>query len=116
LRVKCVRRRIGVRPSATIAAVAVASKVEMIEVLVRGDFDAILGTRESAELEFKESAYNAEHDLASLIADVASFANDVGGIIVLGVRTAVDTATAGEIVSAVPGIKQAAASGDSYQK
>jgi hypothetical protein len=45
------------------------------------------GTREYADLDFKQEPYgNGDEDRRELAADIAAFANDRGGVIVIGIR------------------------------
>lgn len=60
--------------------------------------DAILGTAECEWLDFKRDLYDLDRPKGkrSLVADVAAFANNVGGVVLLGVRAAKDETTRDE--------------------
>lgn len=87
-----------------------SSRTELFEVLARGEFDRIGGTPESEWLDFKEKP----HDLISrrgqrgLIADLAMFANHIGGVLVCGVQTTQSLETNREEASAVVGVVRSA--------
>src|SRR5260370_40605430 len=68
---------------------SVGSQGELVEVLVRGDFERLLGTEESSWVEFKRDPYHLKtpRDCWELAKDVAAFANHQGGTIVIGVAT-----------------------------
>jgi hypothetical protein len=69
--------------------VAVATRSELIEVLAdQSAHDRIKGTSEGPWLDFKRDAYDLDRPKGrrDLISDVAAFANDQGGIVLLGVR------------------------------
>lgn len=78
---------------------AVETQTELIRRLSEGDFEAILGTRETSWLDFKEKP----HDLDSrkgrrdLVADCAAFANFRGGVILCGVREGIDEGSAATV-------------------
>lgn len=65
------------------------SREEILGLLKAATFDALIGTLESEQVDFKEQPYllDSEHQKYCLIEDVASFANRQGGIIVVGCQT-----------------------------
>ena len=97
---------------------AAASRVELLEVLARGQFDEILGTAEGQQIEFKEHAYNLASPKGGrdLVADVAAFANARGGVVVLGIRTSSDPTSQQELASVVRGINTSSVDDDAYDK
>jgi hypothetical protein len=80
---------------------AVETQVDLLHALEQGDYQSILGTAESEEIDFKEAPYplDSPRQKWELAKDVAAFANTRGGLIVIGFRTQraemllVDTAT-----------------------
>jgi schlafen family protein len=60
-----------------------------LELLEAGRGNAIIGTRESQQIEFKQTPYrlDEERQKFELAKDVSALANASGGIVVLGVRT-----------------------------
>ena len=63
---------------------------ELLEVLDRADFDAIVGTSETAEIDFKQTPYRAGEpaEAFELAKDVTALANTAaGGLLVLGFKT-----------------------------
>lgn len=77
----------------------VDSKTEMIEALTRSEHERILGTSESEWLDFKIEPYQLDtaKGRRDLIADAASFANHLGGVILVGVRTKRSESSAAEV-------------------
>ena len=81
---------------------AVQNYVELLRELERGGFDAVLGTTECEDIEFKQAPYRLKErsEKWELAKDVAALANQRGGVIVVGFKTErrqnqlVDTATA----------------------
>ncbi len=67
----------------------VGSIIELIEALTQGDFDRVIGTPESAWLDFKQAPYQLTTPTGrwKLAKDVGAFANGTGGVIVIGYRT-----------------------------
>lgn len=72
---------------------AVASQVELLSSLENGDFENIIGTPESYWVDFKRAQYAtisgrlqklSEHGKSELCKDVAAFANNKGGVILIG--------------------------------
>jgi len=96
--------------------VTVATKVELVEVLARGEFGTIIGTAENASIEFKSTAYSlgSHRSGRDLIADVASFANGRGGIILVGVKTARDPANQQDTATSVRGVDRGAVDINAY--
>jgi hypothetical protein len=93
---------------------------EVVACLARGVFDEFIGKAEGSQVDFKKAAYNLEigKDQIDFVADIASFANARGGILVLGVETGRAGAD-GEMLeraTKVVGLKRAGVSLDSYQK
>src|SRR5438552_2652396 len=72
-----------------ITTMAVSTRVELMEALVAHQFDRLVGTVESDWVDFKEQPYDLSTPAGKweLAKDVAAFANQQGGCIVLGVRT-----------------------------
>lgn len=85
---------------------AVDSLHELFEVLGRGDMDEIVGTAESASIEFKSAPYQLDtpRGRRDLCADVAAFANGMGGVILIGVRTERTEGTQEEVAQNVRGV------------
>ena len=83
---------------------------EALAVLAGGDFEQFIGVPEGLEVEFKAEPYQIEHDSQrfELAKDVSALANAVGGVIVIGARTARDDEgrflTAGGRVLSVTGV------------
>ncbi len=71
---------------------AVDNQNDLLLALQRGDYDLVLGTAESEQIDFKEAPYQLElpRQRWELAKDVASFANSRGGVIVFGFRTSRD--------------------------
>jgi hypothetical protein len=65
------------------------SKEQIKASLEAKTFHELLGTIETEEVDFKDQPYplDSEHQKYCLIDDIASFANHIGGIIVIGCRT-----------------------------
>lgn len=68
---------------------AIASLVQLVEVLSRGEFDRLVGTPEGQEFDFKSAPYLMDdpRNQWELAKDVAAFANSGGGCIVVGCQT-----------------------------
>ena len=71
---------------------AVDNQHELLLALERRDYDSILGTAESEQIDFKEAPYQLDSPRQrwELAKDVAALANARGGLIVLGFRTSRD--------------------------
>lgn len=80
---------------------AVETQVDLLHALEQGEYESVLGTAESEEIDFKEAPYQLDSPRQKweLAKDIAGFANTRGGVIVIGYRTQraeallVDTAT-----------------------
>ena len=79
----------------------VASPGELLRSLEAADYDAVLGTRESDELDFKEQPYQLGHDYGKweLCKDVAALANANGGCLVIGYAVKRDPEDIAEVAS-----------------
>ena len=86
---------------------AAANKQELLDLLARGDFDGVIGTQEGELIDFKSHAYNLDSPKGrrDLVADVATFANARGGVIVMGVETMREPESRVEKASTVVGVK-----------
>ena len=62
---------------------------EVLAILGKGNFDQIIGSIESETLDFKREPYqlNTTKQKLELTKDVSAFANNVGGVILMGVNT-----------------------------
>ncbi len=62
---------------------------EVLAILGEGDFDCIIGTIESETLDFKREPHqlNTTKQKLELAKDVSAFANNAGGVILMGVNT-----------------------------
>ena len=91
---------------------------EVIEVLQSGGFDALKGTVEDGQVEFKGSLYQLSNDAlkCELAKDVSALANSEGGIIVLGVRTSQDQLSPVEYVDECRPFDQTLFNADQYGK
>lgn len=67
----------------------VTGPVDLKDALGKGDFDRILGTRESTWIDFKKEPYRLDRFKGrwEYVEDVAALANANGGCLVIGVRT-----------------------------
>lgn len=76
---------------------------DVLEKLLVGQFDALIGLPESEWLEAKPSPYvlDTTKQKLELAKDVSALANAVGGVLVLGFDTVRDPLTATEHISAV---------------
>jgi hypothetical protein len=87
-----------------------ASRVEIIELLAKGDFAGLIGVQEDRHLDFKGSGQPYDLETAKgkrdLVADIAAFANAQGGIILLGVGTQLDPHHQIEFADEVSGVRQ----------
>src|SRR6266511_6297104 len=65
---------------------SVGSPGELLTALARGDYDAIPGTPEADNLDFKEQPYRLDQEKSKwhLCTDVAALANTNGGCLVVG--------------------------------
>jgi hypothetical protein len=80
----------------------VESQGQLIRALTEEEYDRVLGTSEGFWLDFKQAPYQLDqaHERWELAKDVGAFANETGGLIVIGFRTersptlGIDTATA----------------------
>ena len=70
------------------ANLAVQNYVDLLLALENGNFDLVLGTAESDDIEFKQGAYLLDQPRQKweLAKDVAALANSRGGTIVVGFR------------------------------
>lgn len=93
------------------------SRRDVLEALASGRFETMLDVDEGPQLDFKERAYDLEgpKGLRDLVADVASFANSRGGVIVLGARTTRDPTTRREFVAAFPGVASESVDDERYR-
>lgn len=68
---------------------SLSGPAEVLAALEEGKASELIGTPETAQIDFKESAYNlnAEKGKWELAKDVAGLANLAGGVLVVGVRT-----------------------------
>ena len=85
---------------------AALSNTEIIEILTRGEFQKLVGVEESETLDFKELYSKQNPSMpADLVADVASFANSGGGIIVEGVKCEKSETSRIEVVDEIVGVE-----------
>jgi hypothetical protein len=90
-----------------------------VVVIARSDrFSELLGVRESDQVDFKSGSYDldSKRGKRDLAADVASLANARGGVIVLGVGTAVHQSERVEVASEFVGIRPGSVNRDRYLK
>jgi len=76
------------------------TREDALEILERGGFDAFVGMPETIEVEFKSEPYqipDRDSEKFELAKDVSALANASGGVIVIGVRTERDNATAVDV-------------------
>lgn len=101
---------------------ALASAVELVSALARGDFDAVIGTAESQWVDFKQAPYpvrdgrltdNGKWNLAK---DVACFANASGGLLVFGYKTHRPANTIVEEASEHTPVPKSLVDADAYAK
>ena len=75
---------------------------ELWTALAAGDWERLVGTEESSTIEFKSGPYRLsenDKDKWELAKDVASLANEQGGVIVIGFRTTKDAAVGSDVVA-----------------
>jgi hypothetical protein len=91
---------------------------EVLAILQSGALDALKGTVEDGQVEFKGSPYQLSSDAAKceLAKDVPALANSEGGIIVLGIRTNQDQLSSVEYVDECRPFDQALFNADQYRK
>lgn len=91
---------------------------QLISALARRDTEALIGTPESDWLDFKSEPYQlgTTRGIADLIADVASFANARGGVIVIGVHTTQSEKAQQETAAKVRGVKPGLVSEEQIRK
>ena len=79
------------------------SKEELIDILVSGHFDSLIGTTEGDEVEFKGAPYHLGDDRAKLelAKDISGLMNARGGVIVLGVTTIINPVVQAEEVEGI---------------
>jgi hypothetical protein len=91
---------------------------EVLTILQSGAFDALKGTVEDGQIEFKGSPYQLSSDTSKceLAKDVSALANSEGGVIVLGVRTSQDQLSPVEYVDDCRPFDQVLFKADQYRK
>lgn len=92
----------------------VSTRTELISAVATGEVDAILGTRESEWLDFKEKVHNlvSPKGRRDLVADCAAFANHVGGVILFGVREKREEQLNAAIAESIHPVKRVAVNED----
>jgi hypothetical protein len=80
-----------------------ASPKDVLQLLEKRDFAALKGILESEELEFKRQPYFLETPFQkyAFVEDIVSFANHIGGLIVIGLETTKDPNLEGDFVTSI---------------
>lgn len=90
---------------------------ELFQVLGSGNWNALLGSAESQQIDFKKSPYQLaqERQKWELAKDVAAFANATGGVIVIGAETVRHMNEVVEAVVSVRPVTKASLQPDQYR-
>jgi hypothetical protein len=77
------------------------TRAEALAILESGDFDPLLHTPETLEIEFKGEPYQLDRDSQKfeLAKDVSALANAAGGVIIIGAQTQRDDEVAVDVVT-----------------
>ena len=91
---------------------------QILEILESGDLSRLKGVFEDERVEFKKQPYSlaSDSDKIELAKDVTALANAAGGVIVLGVKTALDQSHPGEHAELVRPFEQARVDPTRYHK
>jgi hypothetical protein len=93
------------------------TREDVLAILEAGDFDALLGTPEALEIEYKGQPYqlDTEGQKFELAKDVSAFANAAGGVLVIGIRTETDDQSAVDVAAEVRPFARALVDVQHYQ-
>ena len=98
---------------------AVTGLSDLLSALARNKLDIVIGTAESAQLEFKAQPYLPWGDEAKRLEfakDASAMANGGGGVIVIGYKTAPDALAARDVVTVLTPVSTNLVDVGSYQQ